>query len=240
MARSRKPRQLVLELSTWGGAREGAGRPPTSKQPDVPHVARRFGNPSQPVHVTVRLRDGLPSLRQSAPWVAIVALLIALRERTDFRLVHYSVMTNHLHLIIEADGREQFFDGMKALLARLALQLNAVFERSGRLFAGRYHSHVLTTPGEVRNALLYVLLNARKHAAESGDRYAPHWLDPYSSAATFRGWSRPLAATSPPDVGTSAPQTWYLREGWRKAGALDPTTIPGGAPRRARANRKAA
>lgn len=239
MARSRQPKQLVLEMNTWGGARVGAGRPAANERPEVAHVARRFGKPSQPVHVTLRLREGLPSLRQPAPWAAIVALMIALRERTDFRVVHYSVMRNHLHLIIEADGREQFFDGMKALLARLALQLNALFERKGRLFAGRYHSHVLSTPDEVRNAILYVLLNTRKHAAETGDHYAVHWLDPYSSAATFREWSRPIS-TSTRDVGTSPAQTSFLREGWRKAGSLDPTTIPGGTPRRARTRSKAA
>ncbi|HWB74011.1 MAG TPA: transposase [Nannocystaceae bacterium] len=230
----------MLELNTWGGAREGAGRPAANERPDVPHVERELGKPSEPVHVTVRLRDGVPSLRQDATWVVIVAVMTALRERTDFRVVHYSVMTNHLHLLVEADGKEQFFDGMKALLTPLALQLNRHFGRKGRLFAGRYHSHVLTTPREVKNALLYVLLDARKHAAESGDDYAPHWLDPYSSAATFRGWSRPMSIASAPDVGTSPAQTWYLREGWRKAGTLDPTTIPGGTPRRARTKRNAA
>jgi hypothetical protein len=34
---------------------------------------------------------------------------------------------------------------------------------AGPVLHGRYHLRVLRTPREVRNALAYVLLNARKH-----------------------------------------------------------------------------
>jgi putative transposase len=239
MARRRKPEQLMLEMNTWGGARDGAGCKPAGDRAELPHARREVGRPSQPLHVTLRMRSDVPSLRAPAPWQAILAVLRAIREREGFRVVHYSVMTNHIHLLVEADGAEQFFDAMKALLTRLALRLNAAFCRKGRLFDDRYHSHVLETLAEVRNAILYILLNARKHAAEHGQRYAPGWLDPYSSAAAFEGWSGPIVPSSA-DLGTSSPQTWYLRTGWRNGGAMDPSMIPGGAPRRARTTCKAA
>lgn len=212
---------------------------PVGEQAELAHAEREVGRPSHPLHVTLRMRADVPRLREAAPWLAIVAVLQALRAREGFRVVHFSVMTNHLHLIVEADGKEQFFGGMKALLTRLALRLNALFGRTGGLFSDRYHSHVLETPTEVRNAILYVLLNARKHAAEHGQHYAPHWLDPYSSAAKFEGWSRPIALTSA-DVGTSPPKTWLLQKGWRKAGSLDPAATPGNTDGSRRAKAKAA
>jgi hypothetical protein len=43
-----------------------------------------------------------------------------------------------------------------------------VFRRAGQVLADRCHVHVLRTPREVRNAIAYVLLNARRHLAKAG------------------------------------------------------------------------
>jgi REP element-mobilizing transposase RayT len=89
-------------------------------------------------------------------------------ERGAFRLVHYSLQGNHAHLIVEATSRDALGRGMKAIGSRLAKAVNRVFKRSGPVLADRYHVHVLRTPREVRNAIAYVLLNARRHAARAG------------------------------------------------------------------------
>jgi hypothetical protein len=95
----------------------------------------------------------------------------------------------------------------------------------GRVFADRYHAHLLRTPTEARNALLYVINNHRKHACPG----SVPGLDPFSSAARFDGWSRPVvldpaAAAAVPVV---AAQSWLLRTGWRRArGRIDPDAAP--------------
>jgi len=82
--------------------------------------------------------------------------------------------------------------------------------------ADRYHLHVLRTPREVRNALAYVLLNARRHLAKRGLRLAHAIIDPASSGRWFDGWrSGPVTAHDPPAV--SQPRTWLLRSGQRAA-----------------------
>jgi hypothetical protein len=43
--------------------------------------------------------------------------------------------------------------------------VNRVFGRRGSVLADRFHLHVLRTPREVRHALSYVLMNARRHLA---------------------------------------------------------------------------
>jgi hypothetical protein len=73
---------------------------------------------------------------------------------------------------------------MKGMLVRLARALNAVWCRRGRVFADRFHSHALRTPKEVRAALVYVLLNARRHGLALAE------ADPCSSARWFDGWMR--------------------------------------------------
>jgi hypothetical protein len=161
--------------------------------------------------------------------------------RPGFRLAHYSLQGNHAHLIVEASDRDALGRGMKAIGARLARAVNRVAGRSGRVVAERYHLRLLPTPKEVRRALGYVLLNARRHAARGGA--APPRdgvsLDPASSARWFDGWkryarkpwdpgaddARRVGAASKPPV--ARPRTWLLKIGWRRHGLLDPADVPG-------------
>jgi REP element-mobilizing transposase RayT len=226
--KKRAPRQLELHIPQRGGKRRNAGRPRLSPRPQVAHVKRARIQGSNPVQITLRVCEGVPSLREAQAWRAIVKAFRAARERTDFRIVHYSVMANHLHLIVEADGPEAFSAGMRSLTTRLAMRINRAVGHHGRVFEHRYHSRELSSPREVLLSLQYVLLNFRKHAAQLRQRLASGWLDPRSSAARFDGWR--TAIESPhtnADYGTCEPQTWLMRSGWRKAGRLDVDAIPG-------------
>jgi REP element-mobilizing transposase RayT len=154
-------------------------------------------------------------------------------ERGRFRLVQYSIQTNHVHLIVEAATASDLSRGMKSIGSRLARAVNRVFRRRGPVLADRFHVHVLRTPREVRNALAYVLLNARRHAAKLGRRLmgAPR-IDPASSGRWFEGWrtpTAPRAVSDPPAV--AAARTWLLRLGWKRAGLISPCEVPG-APER--------
>jgi putative transposase len=99
---------------------------------------------------------------------------------------------------------------------------------------GRYHHRSLRSPREVRRALAYVLLNARRHLAKSRGitRSAAVHLDGASSARWFDGW-RPEAASRLPETNASCevarPRTWLLRVGWRRHGLVDPAELPGAA-----------
>jgi REP element-mobilizing transposase RayT len=148
-------------------------------------------------------------------------------ERGAFRLVHYSLQGNHAHLIVEATNRVELGRGMKAISSRLARAVNRIFERSGPVLADRYHVRVLRTPREVRNAIAYVLFNARKHAARAGRTLSRAFrIDPASSGRWFEGWTRPAGrpdALSP----VAAPCSWLLAVGWKRSGLLDIAEVPG-------------
>ncbi len=96
--------------------------------------------------------------------------------------------------------------------------------RRGRVFADRYHLHVLRTPKEVRHALRYVLLNARKHARRVVRSLR---CDPASSGRWFDGWRRApvVPPGTAPQPAVASPRTWLLRVGWR--GLIDPADVPG-------------
>ena len=134
--------------------------------------------------------------------------------------MHYSLQGNHAHPIVEAKGRDALGRGMKAICARLARAVNRVFERRGPVFADRYHVRMLRTPREVRNAISYVLLNARRHAARAGRTLSRAFgIDPASSGRWFDGWRNAIevAGAFPP---VAPPRGWLLAVGWRKYGLL--------------------
>jgi REP element-mobilizing transposase RayT len=165
------------------------------------------------VHVTVRLRAGLPTLRRDAARAAIERSFRAAGERFGFRLAHYSLQSNHVHLIAEASDRTALSRGIQGLLVRVARALNRLWAREGSVFADRFHARQLKTPREVRTALVYVLHNARHH----GLRVLG--VDPFSSGRWFDGWKRKLAA-APGAVGAKA-TSWLLGVGWRRHGLID-------------------
>lgn len=138
-------------------------------------------------------------------------------ERLGIRLVHFSVQRNHLHLIIEADDSPCLSRGVKGLEVRLARGINRLAGRRGRVFKHRYDVRILGTPGQTRTCLVYVLGNARKHAAQAGVTIPMGWIDPRSSGPWFDGWR------DSPTVSTEAwvkAQTWLLRTGWQKHGLI--------------------
>ncbi len=150
------------------------------------------------------------------------------RVRGGFRLVQYAVQPDHLHLIVEASDKAALSTGMQGLSVRIARQLNGMLGRRGGVFADRYHARQLKTPREARNALAYVLLQARRHASKAtGGRSTPV-IDPCSSAPLFDGFSGTRAPRAGPwDETVVAARMWLLTTGWRRHGKIDPREIPG-------------
>ena len=221
--------QLELDRVRHGGRRPGAGRRP-KPNPRIRHRSRDAFRRRLPCHVTVKVREGVPSLRTVRLVREIERSFSLGCERDDFRLVHYSLQGNHAHLIVEADDESALGRGMKAIVSRLARAVNRVFTRTGPVVADRYHVRVLRTPREVRNALAYVLLNARRHAARVGRTFSRAFaIDPASSARWFDGWTRGAYSIKRTKEGVvvAAARTWLLSIGWRKWGPLDPNETPG-------------
>ena len=162
-------RQRSFEFRAWGGARAGAGRPPKGERAGVAH-ARRAPFRSLPVHVTLRLRDDAPRIRKTRMFRALARVFRQSRERFGMRLNHYSVQGNHVHLLVEAYDRGALTRGMRALTIRMALTINRVVgRRRGKVFADRFHAHVLRTLAETKNAVSYVLGNRESHWRRAGN-----------------------------------------------------------------------
>lgn len=185
---ARRPKQLQLNLPTWGGRRKGAGRPRRHARVMVSHRARPGFARWCPVHVTLRVRRGVWNLRTRRCFAPLLRAFVDGGTRADFALVHYSVQGDHIHLLVEAAGKEALSRGMHALSIRIARALNRVMQAHGSALADHYHARILRTPTEVQRVRDYLLANAWKHYGRAGD-------DPFASL-------RPL----------TAPRTWLIRQ----------------------------
>jgi REP element-mobilizing transposase RayT len=221
-------RQLSLPL------RSKRGRPRKARAP-VYHVKRPHVPGKYPLHLWLRVRPEVArrvgSLRRRGFLRVFRASLREAAERGSFRVVHYSVQANHLHLIVEAAGKRALGCGMKSVASRFARAVQRVFGVEGSVVFGRYAMRILATQREVRHALACVLLNARKHWFERFGVAPPARLDEASSGRWFDGWSRAAVPAFPegaPAIREVAEaRTFFLRKGWRRHGLIRCDEVPG-------------
>ena len=195
--------QLAMKFPAgWGGRRKNAGRPAKGEHAGASHLRRERLSPKHPAHVTLRIRAGVWSLRSHRSFSRLLACFEAGKERFGFRLCAFSVLGNHIHLIVEAQDEVALARGMQGLCIRIAKKLNAMMNRKGPVFADRYHAHILRTPTEVRHARRYLATNAHDHELSKRP-----FEDPYCSYTLSHRWRvAPVVA----------PRTWLLREGWQR------------------------
>ena len=167
----------------------------------------------------MKCAKGLPSLRSPRGERVIVGA-IRRAQRDAFRIVEYSIQSNHLHFVLEADDAGALASGMRSLTCRVARGLNKLWSRRGAVFPRRFHDRVLRSLRQVRNALRYVLNNYLKHGHVPATVRGAAVVDPYSSARWFDGWreARVLGAA----LGRSpvVPGGWKVGVGWRERYAL--------------------
>jgi REP element-mobilizing transposase RayT len=204
---------------------------------------------SKAVHVTLRLVEGLPSLRRAPHTELLLRVFAAECDGKGFRLVHYAIRGNHLHLVCEADETRALSRGVQRLASRCARRLNERLGRGGRVFRDRFHAVVISSPRQMRNVLRYVLLNLHKDRARAAralqgaglcdDATTPRsagayvtGVDHWSSAFYFDGFANvgPVAPEPPLEPGSrvvdergppvTAPRSWLLRIGWRRHGLI--------------------
>jgi REP element-mobilizing transposase RayT len=207
-----------------GGFRENAGRKRSAK-PCTPHRARASLSRHVPAHITIRAAKGLPSLREQVLARAIGHVIRSMRTaRDDFRIVEFSIQSNHVHLIVEADDDKALSSAIRSFEARVSKVLNhhVLRRKRGRVWGDRYFRVDLTSPKQARHALAYVLQNGQHHGVVPAGVKDPissaRWSDRYVTRAEL-----------PPETSPSSPaRTHMLRVLWEKRwpGAISPAEVP--------------
>jgi hypothetical protein len=226
-------------LDRRGGPGRGQGRKlAPGKRRSVSHRSRAAFRRSQPIHASMKVLDGVVSksdgLRKMDIYQAVRRATLTAARRDGMRVVHVSLQSSHIHLLVEADGRSALSRGMQGFAISLAKWINRALWvrggkrgalRKGKVFADRYNSEVIATPRQARNALAYVLNNWRRHREDRGE-YATKLVDKFSSGICFTGWKeragrgRWQAPDGFEELVVWEPRTWLLHVGWRKHGLI--------------------
>jgi putative transposase len=178
----------------------------------------------------MRAVRGVPSMRHELAARVVIGELARASEK-GFRVLHFSVQADHVHLVAEADDAACFSRGMQRLASRIAMSMNALVSRHGRFWRERYFREDLATPRQFRNALVYVTFNFRKHARGDERAARERKIDRFSSGLWFDEWSsdalvaqlRAIRAGPSPVV---RPASWIARVGWKKHGLLNASECP--------------
>jgi len=225
--RSRKPRQEKLPLVEklkHGGFRKGAGRP---KSDFLTHKTRETITGKHPLHITFKIKAGLPSLRQKRFYQAFKKSVLKAQNK-GLRLLQFSILSNHVHMIVEISDNKTLHAALKSLNTAFAKRVNFLVNRIGAVLRERFHLHILRTPQEYKNALKYVLLNFAKHDGKNFE------IDLYSSAVTFNDfdlllkraenerlkrqpWQYFVASLDTLEAMLATPLMWLSRGGWQKS-----------------------
>ncbi len=163
-----RTKQLKLDLykGKRGGRRPGSGRKRINSK-GVSHRPREQVTSRTPVHINFKYRTHI----KNKQCLKILKKAIMNARSHGLRVIHFSLQSNHVHLLIESESNEILTRGMRSLTVTIAKGLKA-----GRVQVERYHLHVLRTIREAKNAAEYVLFNQQKHEKRTYSK-----LDGYSS-----------------------------------------------------------
>jgi REP element-mobilizing transposase RayT len=78
-----------------------------------------------------RRRPAPERLRGKPEYAALRAAFAAGCTHFGFRLIHYAVLNDHLHFLVEAGDRQSLTRGLRGLLIRVAKALNKLWSRHG-------------------------------------------------------------------------------------------------------------
>ena len=139
---SRQPRQIVMEFRTWGGRCAGAGRKPKGARAMLPHDPRPALAARFPVHVTLKVRAEVRSLRTKDK-ARCIRRAFAAAAREGFRITDWSIQGDHIHLMVEAQHTQALSRGVQGFSIRVAKGLNRLLGRKGSVFVDRSSTAIM-------------------------------------------------------------------------------------------------
>jgi len=140
------------------------------------HHTRREVVRSRPVHITTRVHDDVPTLRDPEVLKYFRQMVVEARRR-GVRTVAFALMPSHLHWLVIPDSAAALQDATRYAFGHLARFINRRHGRRGKVFVERYASSCCASVRHAFQVLNYVL----KNAAAAGYRLPARGLDPFSA-----------------------------------------------------------
>ena len=120
---------------------------------------KRYRIPDIPQHLIARGNDRGACFFDSSDYRRYLALLNEASSKHRCEVHAYVLMTNHVHLLVTPRVCDGISLMMQAVGRRYVQQINALYDRTGTLFEGRYKATVVASEGYVLRCYRYIELN---------------------------------------------------------------------------------
>jgi putative transposase len=144
------------------------------------------------MHVTQRGNDRMDVFRGSADFTLFLSLLARYARRVDVDVHAFTLMTNHVHVMLTPQDEQALGRLMHRLASRYARYFNDTYTRTGTLWEGRYRACLIDSERYWLTCLRYVEQNpVRAGIVATPDTYrwtsyamhahgtGPEWLVPH-------------------------------------------------------------
>ena len=154
-----------------------------------------------PLHIVQRGHNRQPCFYAVADYLAYLEWLGEAARRSGCQVHAYALMTNHVHLLVTPGDAQSVPRMMVALGRQYVPYINAVYQRSGTLWEGRYKSSLVQSDAYLLACMRYIELNPVR-AAMCIDPADYRWSSYRANAlGESQPWltPHPLYATLGPD-----------------------------------------
>lgn len=110
-------------------------------------------------HVTTRGNNREKIFLDEHDFHRYKSLLRRYRNKFHFNLYAYSLMPNHVHLLIETSADGSISKIMHAINTAYAMYFNSKYDHTGHVFQGRFHSAVVDSETYLLEVMRYMDLN---------------------------------------------------------------------------------
>ncbi len=112
-----------------------------------------------PHHVIMRGNNRRHVFHDDADQLKYLSLLAQVKKKFGFKLYHYVLMGNHVHLLIEVAARNELAAVMQGINQRYSLWYKKKYGFVGHLWQGRYASFIIDTDAYLLTCGIYIELN---------------------------------------------------------------------------------
>ena len=118
--------------------------------------------PNQPLHIIHRGNNRQDIFKSEDDIVRVKEDISNSLSKSDCSLHAYVIMTNHLHLLITPKSKEQLAVFMQSMANRYVLYFNAIHQRTGTIWEGRFKSCLVDSEHYLFTLYKYIEMNPVK------------------------------------------------------------------------------
>ena len=131
----------------------------------MPRRARKISRTGV-YHVMLRGINRQDIFHDEEDYLRFLSVVRECKERSEFELYAYCLMSNHIHLLIKA-GKEPLEIVFKRIGSKYVYWYNTKYSRTGHLFQDRFKSEVVENTAGFLSVLRYIIQNPMKAGMES-------------------------------------------------------------------------